>query len=220
MRPVSLTFDNGPTAGVTEAVLDILAGEDVKATFFVVGRQLEEPAGRRLAERARAEGHRLGNHTYSHTTPLGLLEDGASLREIAATQSLLGALGRERLFRPFGDAGRIGPHLLSRAARDHLAAGGFTCVLWNAVPHDWDDPEGWVETALALCASRAWPVVVLHDVAGGAMRHLPRFLRSLRRSGMEPVLDYPRDCLPIIAGKLQPGAERFVAPRKPSLPPL
>ena len=68
---VSLTFDNGPTAGVTERVLDILNTRDVPATFFVVGTNLADPHGRRASERAVADGHRLGGHTWSHTIPFG-----------------------------------------------------------------------------------------------------------------------------------------------------
>ena len=66
---ITLTFDNGPTPGVTDDVLDVLAGRDVPATFFVVGNRLREPAGRALAERAKAEGHRIGNHAHPHHPP-------------------------------------------------------------------------------------------------------------------------------------------------------
>ncbi|HEY1988607.1 MAG TPA: polysaccharide deacetylase family protein, partial [Acidimicrobiales bacterium] len=77
-RPVvSLTFDNGPWPGVTDAVLDELAQRDLPATFFVVGNRLVGE-GLDLARRAVAEGHRLGNHTYTHTLLLGAAEDAAA----------------------------------------------------------------------------------------------------------------------------------------------
>lgn len=210
MPRVSLTFDNGPTEGVTDRVLDILAREAVKATFFVLGKNIEDKAGRRLAERARAEGHRIANHTYAHAKPLGQLGAAASVEEIARTQKLLGTLAPQKLFRPFGEA-RIGSHLLSRAAFEHLQTHGFTCVLWNAVPRDWENPDGWVETALSQCKATPWSLLVLHDVETGAMRHLPRFIEAIRRRGMEFVDGYPPDCVPILNGVAKSGAEAFVA---------
>ena len=68
---------------------------------------------------------------------------------------------------------------LSRAAAALLQAGGYTCVLWNAIPRDWADPDGWVDTALAQLAQQSWTLMVLHDLPSGAMRHLDRFLGVL-----------------------------------------
>jgi peptidoglycan/xylan/chitin deacetylase (PgdA/CDA1 family) len=212
MSRVCLTFDNGPEPGVTEGVLDALAARGLKATFFVIGRKLEDANRRRLAERTRAEGHRVGNHTYTHSVPLGRMEGAASQAEIDRTQDLLGDLAPERLFRPYGDGGVIGPHLLSGRARDRLAAARFTCVVWNAVPRDWADPQGWVDTALALCAAREHSLLVLHDLPTGAMRLLPTFLDRLAEIGADVTTDLPSDCLPIVAGKIMAGCGRFVTP--------
>jgi peptidoglycan/xylan/chitin deacetylase (PgdA/CDA1 family) len=210
MAKVTLTFDNGPEPGVTDGVLDMLARRGIRATFFVIGRKLQSDAGRRLAARARAEGHLLGNHTYTHTTPLGRLAAAESLREIIETQALLGDLAPERLFRPYGVEGRLGPHLLSAAARDYLVEQRFTCALWNAVPGDWRDPEGWADVALVMCRGRTWATVVLHDLPTGAMRLLPSFLDRLAETGAEFVQDFPLGCTPIIKGKCRPGLERYV----------
>ena len=54
---VTLTFDNGPTAPVTAHVLDVLAQQRIRSTFFVVGENLKQPENRAVAERAAAEGH-------------------------------------------------------------------------------------------------------------------------------------------------------------------
>ena len=56
---------------------------------------------------------------------------------------MLGALAHpDRLFRPFGGGGALDSGLLNRKVVDYLCAGGFTCVLWNCVPRDWEDPDG------------------------------------------------------------------------------
>ena len=61
---VFLTFDDGPTPGITEWILDTLRRYDAKATFFVLGKNAELYPD--LYQRMRDEGHKIGNHTYSH----------------------------------------------------------------------------------------------------------------------------------------------------------
>lgn len=195
---VTLTFDNGPDAEGTPSVLDTLRRRGLRATFFVVGERLRQPALRALAERARAEGHVVGNHTLTHGTPLGLRREAEALREVEEAQALLGPLGEpERLFRPNGD-GALGAHLIGPALRRRLAARGYTVALWNAVPRDWEDPEGWPDRALALCAAaRPWAVLVLHDSVPAAMQRLDAALDGLAASGARFVQDFPDACVPI-----------------------
>lgn len=210
---VTLSFDNGPEPEVTPAVLDILAAEGIAASLFVLGHKLAMPGRRALAERARAEGHWIGNHTYTHTTPLGLSGDpDVAEAEIGRTEALIGDLAHpDRLFRPFGGGGRIGPHLMRPSVRDHLTAGGYTCVLWNAIPRDWAEPDAWVETALAQCTAQPWTLLVLHDLPTGAMAHLPRFIAKIRDAGGRFRQDFPPDCLPIRRGVPTMPLEPYVA---------
>jgi peptidoglycan/xylan/chitin deacetylase (PgdA/CDA1 family) len=212
---VVLTFDNGPEPGVTDRVLDALAERGIAATFFVIGRKLAARAGHALAARARAEGHRVGNHTFFHQTPLGEATEAAAAEEIGATQTLLGSLAPEKLFRPFGREGRLGPHLLSPAARDLLVAGGYTCVLWNAVPRDWCEPEAWPRTALAQIAAHREAgtptVLVLHDLPTGAMDRLAGFLDRLAETGVRFSLEFPDATVIIREGQPMPGCDRYVA---------
>jgi peptidoglycan-N-acetylglucosamine deacetylase len=199
---VTLTFDNGPSPGTTSTVLDVLAARDVRATFFVVGTMLAKPGGRSLAERARGDGHWIGNHSMTHAVALGDDPDRDNvIREIDDAQALLGDLAHERrLFRPFGRGGLVGPHLLNEAAVAHLCAGGYTCVLWTSVPRDWEDPTGWVDTALADVDETDHSVVVLHDLPTGAMQALPAFLDQLERRGAEIVQDFPPEVIVIDQG--------------------
>jgi peptidoglycan/xylan/chitin deacetylase (PgdA/CDA1 family) len=202
MVGVCLTFDNGPEPAVTPGVLDVLARRRIAATFFVVGQKLRDPAARACAERARAEGHAVGNHTLTHGEPLGRRSAAEALDEIAATDALLGTLhGPDRLFRPNGGGGLLGPHLLNRAAADHLVAQRHTILLWNAVPGDFRDPDGWVATAHAMMqAARETVVLVLHDLPNGAMRHLDRFLREAEQRGARFGAEPPARCVPLRRG--------------------
>ncbi len=213
MFDLTLTFDNGPEPEVTPAVLDVLARHDVRATFFVLGKKIQEPARRALAERAAAAGHWIGNHTFTHSIPLGLRSEAdLAEMEIGRTQELIGDLARpERWFRPFGGGGHIDQRLLNPRVLDYLVAGKYSCVLWNAIPRDWDDPDGWVERALAQCAARDWTLMVLHDLPTGAMRHLDRFIAEVKSRGGRLRQDFPSDCVPIRAGLIEQPTAHLVA---------
>lgn len=214
MTPVTLTFDNGPEPDVTPGVLDTLARLGVPATFFVLGRKLADPTCRKVAERAAAEGHWIGNHTYSHGTPLGRLSDPKVPEdEIGRTQDLMGDLSHpDRLFRPFGGGGALGPHLLSGDVLRFLEAGAYTCVLWNVIPRDWDTETNaeWPERALDLMQPLTWPLVVVHDLPTGAMAHLERFIETARERGYEFRQDFPPDCVPLRRGQAVQDMSPFV----------
>lgn len=205
MLDLTLTFDNGPDLATTPHVLDVLERAGIRSTFFSVGAKLLDPKCRALAERAQAEGHWIGNHSMHHQVPLGEAADPERVAsiEIDGTQQVLGSLTHpDRLFRPFGRGGAIGPHLLSQAALGHLVAGHYTMVLWNAIPRDWVEPEDWVETALGQLAGQTWTLMVLHDLPTGAMQHLERFIDKARGEGVKFRQDFPAACLPLVRGQV------------------
>jgi peptidoglycan-N-acetylglucosamine deacetylase len=204
-RIVTLTFDNGPTPGITERVLDVLAERGVPATFFVVGSRLRAPGGRDLARRAIEEGHRVGHHTTTHSVQLGLAQDAEAAvdAEIAALAFELEEFdGDEKLYRPYAAGGVLDERVFSEAAVRYLMDHRYTCVLWNSVPRDWEDPTGWVERALADVAVQPWTVAVLHDIDSGAMDQLPRFLDELSSRRVEIVARFGDCCVPIREGRL------------------
>ena len=198
---LTLTIDNGPTPGVTERVHEILARRGVPAIFFVVGRNVVDPAGRRLVGRAVADGHLVGSHTWSHTVTFGGADDGAVDRELDdGRRAVADAGGDPQLFRPYGAGGAIDDRLRSPHGADRLRADGCTCVLWNSVPGDWLDPAGWPEAALADIEREPWTVVVVHDVADAALERLDDFLARCADRGVALTLDLPDSCTPIRAG--------------------
>jgi hypothetical protein len=71
MKRITITFDNGPTPGVTERVLDVLARRDIRAPFFVIGQQLRDQRALEIMHEAQAAGHWIGNHTLTHAVGLG-----------------------------------------------------------------------------------------------------------------------------------------------------
>jgi peptidoglycan/xylan/chitin deacetylase (PgdA/CDA1 family) len=78
VHDIALSFDNGPDPSTTPKVLDVLAAREIPALFCVLGERLARPELRRLTERAHAEGHWIGNHTWTHRAPFGRLEDASA----------------------------------------------------------------------------------------------------------------------------------------------
>ena len=192
---VALTFDDGPSAEWTPKILDILKQKGVKGTFFIAGANGETNPG--LVQRILAEGHEIGNHTFTHPN-LGEVSAEVARLELNATQRLVEALtGRSmRLFRPpfFGDAEPTTP---SEIAPVKLAqALGYVTVGLRVDPDDWQGPSAdlIVQRVLDRMADTnpetRGQIVLLHD-AGGDRTHtvaaLPRIIDALRAKGLEIV---------------------------------
>jgi peptidoglycan/xylan/chitin deacetylase (PgdA/CDA1 family) len=176
----------------------------------VLGRKAITLEGSALLRRASEEGHWIGNHTFTHSAPLGQLDRADALAEFDRTEQALGWLKQARkLFRPKG-SGQLGKHLLHPAVVEKLIAGGHTCVLWNSVPGDYRDPEGWMERAMSDCQSRDWTLLVLHDLPTGAMAHLDEFIARLKAEGFELPQAFPTDCVLIADGSVVLPLEPYV----------
>jgi peptidoglycan/xylan/chitin deacetylase (PgdA/CDA1 family) len=203
-RRITLTFDNGPTPGVTDEVLDILAERSLRAIFFVVANRVDGDAGARaLLTRMVRDCHRVGNHSLTHGRPLGELGKQETIAEIATAHEILrGFTGENFLFRPWGTEGQLDRRCLNRTAVNYLVSGKYTCVLWNSVPRDWADPVGWIDRALADVRAQEHTLMVVHDLPSGAMDGLPRFLDELDRSGVAVTAELPTECVPIVGGRI------------------
>lgn len=212
MPDLTLTFDNGPTAEATPAVLDVLRRHGVKATFFVVGRQVEAPGGRALCERIVADGHWLGSHTYSHAAPFGALPTEQAVDELEGGDAAVDGLAHpDRLMRPLSDGGFLDRRVLTPAVLERLRAGGYSLALWTSVPRDWEAGDAWVDTALAACAERPWTVLILHDIPGACADGLDRFLTCASEAGARLRQELPADCLPLHRGELHADIDHLIA---------
>jgi peptidoglycan/xylan/chitin deacetylase (PgdA/CDA1 family) len=216
MKRVTLTFDNGPHAQGTPHLLDVLARRSLKATFMLVGEYLRDPELRKLAQRIRDEGHAIGNHTLTHGVPLGKRPGrDVAEREIGETQRLLGELATGRLFRPNGDKGRLGEHMLSEDAVDYLCAHRYTAISWNCVPEDWVMPaDAWVARAQDTMKTQEWTLLVLHDYcAESAMKHVGPFLDRLIAEDYEFSMQFPPECVLVQDGARTPALQGMYTPR-------
>jgi peptidoglycan/xylan/chitin deacetylase (PgdA/CDA1 family) len=187
-RELILTFDDGPAPPCTETILDILASEQVKATFFLVGcRALRFPA---LVKRAAREGHTIGTHTQWHQCIPTLAID-AQQREIdEGIKSVTEALGREGAVAPFFRF----PYLQSSVeTAAYLTAREF--VIWSMDI----DTEDWMNTSAERLLTQALDrverkqkgVILMHDIEPKATLALPKLLRELKRRNFRIVHAVP-----------------------------
>ena len=168
---VLLTFDDGPHAGHTPAVLERLAAFGARAAFFFVGNRASDPA---LIARVADAGHLLGNHTFAHTAPRGFAAARAEVRECQAR--VPGAT----LFR--APLGKLTPALWRAARRE-----GLECVHWSLDSGDWRCRS---EADVRTCASevlklaRAGDVILFHDDHACVLPILDAVLPALKEKGL------------------------------------
>lgn len=155
-RVVALTFDDGPAPEHAEEILRVLRENGVRATFFVMGKDVERHP--ELARRMVEEGHELGNHSFQHRRMV--LKSPAFIRaELERTDSLLRAAGQRGpiLFRPPYGSKLVG---LPR----YLAKTGRTTVTWDVEPDSYEEvaatPEG--ITRHVLERARPGSIIILH----------------------------------------------------------
>ena len=169
-----LTFDDGPTPGVTDQVLDLLDKYNAKATFFVVGSQVERH--RELFREIMRRGHAIGSHSYNHPRSSSL-SSADFLQDIEQCNALLQEeLGHPpTYFRP--PYGRIRSRDARRLAQQ--------IVMWDVLPGDWRaDYSGEQIVSIVQEKSRPGSIVVLHDSEKAADRllyALPRILDHFHR---------------------------------------
>lgn len=184
---VCLTFDDGPHPEHTPRLLDVLRRHGIPATFFVIGQAAERHPD--LVRRMAAEGHTVGNHTFSHAKP-----DQTSARqlldEIRRTRELLARLLGEAptLFRP--PCGTVTAAKLWRLWR-----AGQTVVLWNVEPRDHscrssDEIRAWFRGR----PLRGGDVVLMHDDWPRAAEVVPDLVEAVRARGLRfaKVLEWTR----------------------------
>jgi peptidoglycan/xylan/chitin deacetylase (PgdA/CDA1 family) len=194
---VALTFDDGPDPEVTPSVLDALAQDGAHATFFSIGRSLEEHP--QLARRVVAEGHELANHSWRHSRWQNFLGTGGHAREIdraeRAIAAVTGVRGRP-LYRP--PIGLKSPHLARVASQRQL-----TLVAWSLHGRDTRSADPQRTAQHVLEKIRPGDIVLLHDGHDQPGRHrrgcaeaVALILKGLREKGLQCATVSELLCLP------------------------
>jgi len=183
-REVWLTIDDGPDPRDTPGLLDLLARHQARATFFVVGKKVEQ--NRALCRRILAEGHTLGNHTQSHPAALWWACPGPLVRrEIRdGSRAILTATGvMPRWFRsPVG--------MNNRAVHPAANAAGLRVIGWSAAGGDGCPAAPTQIVSRLMAGVRPGAILLVHE--GGSSRHrvltLSRLLERLTGEGWRCVL--------------------------------
>lgn len=155
---VALTFDDGPLPVNTPAMLDLLDRLQIRATFFMMGRNIERwpEVARQVVER----GHEVGNHSYSHSKLL-FMSPARVREEIERTDQLLRQIGvtGDIHFRPPHAAKFVVlPWVLTRM--------GKLSVMGDVDPEEWKRPGSDVMTATVLRQTRPGSIIGFHDTQG------------------------------------------------------
>lgn len=173
-QAIYITFDDGPQKEITPWVLDMLSKYNAKATFFCIGKNAEQHP--ELIERIRAEGHALGNHTYSHCKGWGT-KSGPYLQDIDLANSYL----QSNLFRPpYGRISREQARQIS--TRYHI-------IMWDILSRDYSkivSHRRCVREVLPYL--RGGAIIAFHDSlkASRNMRYtLPRLLAAAAEQGFQ-----------------------------------
>lgn len=167
-KSVYLTFDDGPVPGITPEVLKILEEYGIKATFFMVGHNIEKHP--RIFDMVVNDGHQVANHTYHHlngwkTPKQEYVEDIRRCRVLVAS----------KLFRP--PYGRI-THAQARWLKDD-----YKIIMWSVLSKDYD-PRITKEKCLNRTIKKTRPgsIVVFHDnlkARENILYSLPRYIESM-----------------------------------------
>lgn len=177
---VSLTFDDGPSPIYTPLILDVLREKGVKATFFVVGQNVEKYP--QVARRIVAEGHDIGNHTYSHRRLISTTEN-AVLEQLRGTDmAIQAATGiKTRLLRP--------PRgLFANATRRLVVADGYRIVLWTVSSLDWSGVSPRIMLRCIKRYTKKGGIILFHD--SGALIRNEGGSRANTVSALPMIIDY------------------------------
>lgn len=172
-----LTFDDGPDPEHTPDLLDVLARHGVKASFFLVGEKIEAyPA---IVARIVAEGHMVGNHSYSHWS-FARMDIAKQLEEVYRTDALLRRFDDRPHHRMRPPSGYVGARLFM-----HFAAHRRSLVYWSYDSLDYQDRP--VDDLIARLLDQPpgpGDIVLMHDDSDKAARALDSVLPAWHARGM------------------------------------
>jgi peptidoglycan-N-acetylglucosamine deacetylase len=175
---IAMTFDDGPSPETTPRLLDILKQRNIKATFFMIGQNAERnPA---IVKRILAEGHEIGNHSWTHPQ-LSKLSDDRVTEEITKTQAAIkSACGYTPvLLRPPYGA------ITARQKEWIEKQIGLSVIIWSVDPFDWKRPGASVIEQRILAGARPGAIILSHDIHKQTVDAMPATLDALAAKGFK-----------------------------------
>ncbi|MEZ0365266.1 polysaccharide deacetylase family protein [Mycobacterium sp. pUA109] len=175
VKCVALTFDDGP-GPYTDRLLQILADNDAKATFFLIGNKVAaNPAG---AKRIADAGMELGTHTWEHPNMTAIPPKDIPAQLAKGKDAIVAATGQTpSLWRPAGG-------LTNDAVNQQAAKVGLAAILWDVIPFDWMNDANTAATRAVLMAQiKPGSVVLFHDTYSSTVDLVYQFIPVLKANG-------------------------------------
>jgi peptidoglycan/xylan/chitin deacetylase (PgdA/CDA1 family) len=199
-KEVIITFDDGPLPPYSNEILDILASQCVKVTYFMVGEMARAyPA---VVRRVYEEGHTIGTHSEDHPTRFGQLPVEKMRHEIDwGISDVSAALGDPKYLAPFF---RIPGLARSDAVESELAARGLIVFSSDTVADDWHrhiKPNQIITLAMRRLEALGKGILLLHDIHPATAAALPGLLQQLKESGFHIVQVVPAPSYEIAMAK-------------------
>lgn len=175
---VAMSFDDGPHPELTPKLLDMLKERGIKATFYVVGRNVAQYPD--VARRIVAEGHEIANHTWSHPS-LTKLSAARVAKEIeSTTEAITGATGVKptTLRPPYGATNAA----LNRRINDEF---GLKVAMWSVDPQDWKIRKASHVSSHIIERAVAGDIILAHDIHPSTVAAMPQTLDALAAKGLK-----------------------------------
>ena len=177
VRPVvALTFDDGPNASSTPILLDGLKERKVRATFFLIGENIEKGENEKIVKRMYEDGHLIGNHTYTHCN-LSKLETGEAKKELEQTDTVIEKItGKQPAFAraPYGELPVDSEQDLSRMY-----------IGWTVDPLDWMTEDAGAVVKTVVEEINPGDIILLHDCYPSSVQAAIRIVDLLQGKGYE-----------------------------------
>ncbi len=175
---IAMTFDDGPHATNTLKLLEMAANRHIKLTFFVLGECVEQnPA---VLQREVAEGHEIGNHSWSHPN-LAKLSDEAVRSQLQRTEDIIFKTTgvKPKLMRPpYGELTKRQRILVNHEF-------GYKVILWDVDPLDWKRPGPSVVARRIIAGARPGSIILSHDIHPPTIEAMPQVFDALLAKGFK-----------------------------------
>jgi len=203
---IAITFDDGPHATLTPKLLDILKERGVKATFYVIGQNVA--ANPEVVQRAVAEGHEIGNHSWNHQSFTKGGGSGVAMQVNQTNDAIQSAIGKKpaTLRPPYGATTAS----ISKRLNEEF---GLKVIMWDVDPLDWKNRNSERVTSEILKNTKPGSIVLAHDIHATTVNAMPATIDGLLAKGFKFVtvseliaMDRPQlaaKALPSPAAKLQ-----------------
>lgn len=175
---IAMTFDDGPHPQNTPRLLDMLRERNIKATFYVIGRSVNMYP--HIVRRMVAEGHEIGNHTWTHRKLTALSDSSVRIEMDRTRDVIIAACGvKPRTMRP--PYGALRQNQREWIYKEY----GYPTILWNVDPEDWRRPGVSVVTSRIVKNTRNGSIVLAHDLHKPTVDAMPATFDGLLRRGFK-----------------------------------